>query len=116
MTQQDYEKLNQQCWEKFRSVDNPRAQRQWFNYAFDRAYALGKQENDADTVISGWVARDADTQWVYLYSSMPTRGINMWDGHRSLLMPLDSNLFPDLTWDDEPQEVEIIIKRKRKNL
>lgn len=23
-------------------------------------------------------------------------------------------LFPDLTWDDEPQEYEIIIKRKRK--
>lgn len=47
MTQPEYEKLNQQCWEKFRSVDNPRVQRQWFNYAFDRAYALGKQETDA---------------------------------------------------------------------
>jgi hypothetical protein len=48
MTQQEYEKLNQECWEKFQSVDNPRAQRQWFNYAFDRAYALGKQEKDAE--------------------------------------------------------------------
>lgn len=67
-----------------------------------------------DAVIQGWVARDADVQWVYLYSSMPTRGINMWNGHGSLLMPLDPNRFPDLTWESEPQECEIIIKRKKK--
>lgn len=85
-----------------------------FGYAFDRAYALGKQEkNSEETVIKGWVAKDADTQGLYLYSSMPTREINMWNGHGSLLMPLDANSFPDLTWDDEPIEVEIIIKRKK---
>lgn len=64
-------------------------------------------------VISGWVAKDSDVQWVYLYGSMPTRGINMWNGHGSLLMPLDANSFPDLTWESEPQEVELIIKRKK---
>lgn len=73
----------------------------------------GKQEKDAETVIQGWVAVDDDVQLVYLYSSMPTRGINMWNGHGSLLMPLDANSFPDLSWSDEPQEVELIIKRKK---
>ena len=76
-------------------------------------FALGKQEKDADTVIQGWVARDDDGQLLYLYGSMPTRGINMWNGHGSLLMPLDAKLYPDLTWGDDPQEVEIIIKRKK---
>ena len=72
-----------------------------------------KQESKQETVISGWVARDDDGQLLYLYSSMPTRGINMWNGHGSLLMPLDAKLYPDLTWGDDPQEVEIIIKRKK---
>lgn len=70
-------------------------------------------EKDADTVIQGWVARDDDGQLLYLYGSMPTRGINMWNGHGSLLMSLDAKLYPDLTWGDDPQEVEIIIKRKK---
>lgn len=77
-------------------------------------FALGKQEKDADTVIQGWVAKDNDSQGLYLYSSMPTRGVNMWNGHGSLLTPLDANLYPDLTWDSEPEQVEIILKRKKK--
>ena len=77
-------------------------------------FALGKQENDADTVIQGWVARDDDDQLLYLYGSMPTRGINMWNGHGSLLTLLNKGLYPDLTWESEPQEVEITIKRKKK--
>ena len=76
-------------------------------------FALGKQEKDADTVIQGWVARDDDGQLLYLYGSMPTRGINMWNGHGSLLTPLNAGLYPDLTWESEPQEVEITIKRKK---
>ena len=76
-------------------------------------FALGKQEKDADTVIQGWVARDDDGQLLYLYGSMPTRGINMWNGNGSLLTPLNTGLFPDLTWESDPQESEIIIKRKK---
>lgn len=67
-----------------------------------------------NTVIQGWVARDADIHGLFLYNSMPTRGINMWNGHGSLLTHLDDDLFPDLTWESEPQEVEITIKRKKK--
>ena len=77
-------------------------------------FTLGKQEKDADTVIQGWVARDDDGQLLYLYGSMPTRGINMWNGHGSLLTLLNTGLYPDLTWESEPQEVEITIKRKKK--
>ena len=69
-------------------------------------------EKDADTAIQGWVAKDNDIDGVYLYNSMPERGINVWNGHMSLLIHLDSNLFPDLTWDSEPIKVSILIKRE----
>lgn len=122
MTQQEYEKAKAACWDAFwkenfkgHPVPPTMSIGEVFDYAFAKGYEVGSQMEAAEeTVISGWVARDADTQLVYLYSSMPTRGINMWNGHGSLLMPLDVNKFPDLTWDDDPIEVELIIKRKKK--
>lgn len=81
-------------------------------------FALGKQEKDADTVISGWVARDKGG-FISLFSYCPDRVIHddlgFWghnDGSDEIDLPKDS--FPDLTWDSEPLEVEIIIKRKKK--
>lgn len=68
---------------------------------------------DADTVIQGWVAVDDDGD-LFLYRTKPARDevSGMW---MSGECPLDVgiNLFPNLTWDDEPQEVEIQIKRKK---
>lgn len=37
-----------------------------------------------------------------------------WESDCASFLPLDKNLFPDLTWDDDPIEVEIVIKRKKK--
>lgn len=65
-----------------------------------------------NTVIQGWAAKNNDIDGVYLYNSMPERGINVWYGQMSLSIH-HSNLFPDLTWESDPQEVEIIIKRKK---
>lgn len=115
MTQPEYEQKKRECWDDYtrKCAHEGKSAYGAFLFAFDRAYALGKQEPDADTVIQGWVAKDNDIDVVYLYSSMPERGINMWNGHGSLLIHLDSDLFPDLTWSDDPQEVEIIIKRKK---
>lgn len=118
MTQPEYEQKKRERWVQF-CKDNGIEQEvnisifDAFDQIFDRAYALGKQEKEADTVIQGWVAKDNDSQGLYLYSSMPTRGINMWNGHGSLLVLLDANLYPDLTWESEPEPVEIIIKRKQ---
>ena len=46
MTYKEYEQKKRECWEEFRTnavcgTDNPKG---WFERAFDRAYALGKQE------------------------------------------------------------------------
>lgn len=82
-------------------------------------FALGKQEKDADTVIQGWVARDEVAIRPALYTFKPLRqkkGFKngYWEYGMQIGLSLDPNLFPDLTWDDDPQEVELIIKRKKK--
>lgn len=91
-----------------------------FNYTFDRAYSLGKQDKDAEeTVIQGWIARDDGERWhereLHLFTrNKPERRKLMGDWIGRPSMTLDSNLFPDLTWDSDPIEVELIIKRKKK--
>lgn len=79
-------------------------------------FALGKQEKDADAVIQGWVARD-NGGFISLFSYRPDRVIHndlgFWghnDGSDEIDLPRSS--FPDLTWDSDPIEVELIIKRK----
>lgn len=99
------------------------------NYIVERAccrafkdganYALGKQEKDAaDIVISGWVCRDKVrnepfTSDLFIVLEKPTR-VEEWGKWCDCgdYIELDSNLFPDLTWESEPLEVEIIIKRR----
>lgn len=77
-------------------------------------FALGKQEKDADTVIQGWVARDANPHRLYIYGCKPLRLSDMWSVlGESFAIQIFPDLFPDLTWDSDPEEVEIAIKRKK---
>lgn len=123
MTQTEYKQKRSECWEKFKR-ENLDGEVQWqpvsrydvFCDAFDRAFTLGKQEKDADTgtVISGWAARDEDGN-LFMYSTKPERDetIQMWMGG-CVNFGLRNHLFPDLTWESDPELVEIIIKRKKK--
>lgn len=67
---------------------------------------------DADTVIQGWVARDKDEN-LFMYSTKPERIGTMWYGEYTNL-DLRNKMLPDLTWESDPEPVEIIIKRKKK--
>lgn len=64
----------------------------------------------ADTVIQGWVARDKG-RFLGLYPWQPKRGDMAWLCGSCLALPI--NTFPDLTWESDPEPVEIIIKRKK---
>lgn len=97
----------------------------WDAYDMEQAFEsganifIGRQEKYADTVISGWVARDDGERWhereLHLFTrNKPERRKLMGDWMGRPSMTLDSNLFPDLTWDSDPEPVEIIIKRKKK--
>ena len=86
-------------------------------------FALGKQEKDAETAIQGWVCRDKRGNALHLHFKEPYRAQSgydecddpdWWENDYVSFLQLDKSLFPDLTWDDEPIEVEIIIKRKKK--
>lgn len=124
MTRQEYQQKKRECLFDFcrehgyKITPNVEG---FFGYAFDRAYALGKQESKQEskqeTVIQGWVARDAGG-FISLFSYCPDRvmhdNLGFWghnDGSDEIDLP--KNAFPDLTWDDDPIEVELIIKRKK---
>lgn len=73
---------------------------------------LGKQESKQETVIQGWVARDTDDLLRLHYSKPERTDGGYWQGgYKSTYFP--KGLFPDLTWESEPEEVELIIKRKK---
>lgn len=175
MTQTEYEKKKRECWEEFKNeVFNGNISYSpygGFDFAFDRAYSLGKQEKDAETkpngiikarrksdgriieirewrgasdvvysspdmnqfyqaseldfnvdaentVIQGWVARDKGG-FISLFSYCPDRvmhdDLGFWGrGDSSDEIDLPKSSFPDLTWESDPEPVEIIIKRKKK--
>lgn len=60
-----------------------------------------------------WVARNKDG-WLVLFESKPVRGEGFWytNSRDDDSMPINSSLFPDLKWEDEPIEVEIKIKEE----
>lgn len=68
------------------------------------------------TVISAWVARDEDND-LFIYKRRPVRedgqpfsDKSIWTG--GTMFQLDPSSFPNLTWESEPQKVEIIITSK----
>lgn len=71
---------------------------------------------DSDTVISGWVCRDNNSlNAQVLIGDKPKRtGFNYWENKSADCITLPKDLFPDLTWESDPEEVEIILKRKKK--
>ena len=124
MTQTEYEQKKRECWEEFKNAtfngNTSYSTCSALDFAFDRAYQLGKQETkqeikqetDAEgTVISGWVARDIG-RFLGLYPWLPKRGDAAWLCGSCMVLPI--NKFPDLTWESDPEPVEIIIKRKKK--
>ena len=81
---------------------------------------MGKEN---DTMIQGWVCRDKKDNALNLHAEKPYRAqsgydvcdeSDWWESDCASLLPLDKSLFPDLTWESDPIEVELIIKRKKK--
>ena len=123
MDNQEYEQKKQECWEDFcRHIVEEEEE---FYNMFDHAYSLGKQEKDTTTVIQGWVAIDEAYNECYLHTNKPTHEVrpiadtgdyeSHWGSEEQTYL-LDADLFPDMDSSSEPQECEIIIKRKKKNL
>lgn len=71
-----------------------------------------------DYNIKGYIARDADGA-LFFHSKKPTRfnceGIKYWIGGYRFLLPKYKESFPELTWEDDPVEIEMTIKPAIKN-
>lgn len=78
-------------------------------------FTLGKQEKDADTMIQGWACRDNNSlNAQVLIGDKPKRtGYNYWENKYADCITLPKGSFSDLTWESEPEQVELIIKRKK---
>lgn len=75
----------------------------------------------ADYKLQGWVARDecsGDESNLYIGQQKPKRiadsapGFGMWCDYGEF-MALPAEMFPELSYKDEPVEVEIIIKQMK---
>ena len=73
-------------------------------------YELGCRKKDNAPKIKGWVARDKDGQG-FVFRSMPFRSSNGkgWVGFYHVVLQQDD--FPEVTWEDEPIEVEFEIHK-----
>ncbi|MBQ0073637.1 MAG: hypothetical protein KBT34_05545 [Prevotella sp.] len=59
-----------------------------------------------------WVARDKDGT-LFLYQSIPDRGKATFEPNDGSYMDIDSDLFPDLKFEDEPIQVSLCLNNER---
>ena len=70
-------------------------------------------------IIPGWIARDkyndpfVGTGLIFHYTR-PTRCNDEWSSS-TIAMHLSYDMFPDLKWEDDPIEVDLLIVKKNKN-
>ena len=74
-------------------------------------------DNMENTKIKGWLVRDKD-DFTAIYKVKPVRGKTEWldgthpsnSGESSYVLSFSEFMFPEVTWENEPIEVEITIK------
>lgn len=59
------------------------------------------------------VARDKSGQ-LWLFSGKPTRYSEWWTSENTEFMKLPNDTYPNITWDDEPREVKLIMEHQDK--
>lgn len=66
--------------------------------------------------IDAWVARDMDGSLGIFYDGKEPEMRGCCDYHFApgKVLHVPRHIFPDLTWESDPEEVEIILKRKKK--
>ena len=74
------------------------------------AYIKALREVNQLPKIKGWLAKDEDAD-IDLYINKPKRAGEMWVG-QTYPIHLDwETLFPELTWESEPLEIELTVGR-----
>lgn len=105
--------------EVYQTLDNPD---EWYNAAkykdFDLDFGCTPLKDEA--TLKGWVARDSQraSNALMFHRNEVKRSKFYWDNKdpyrpigESLILP--NNLFPDITWETDPKQVEITIRIKK---
>lgn len=104
------------CTSGVEGVDGNKTQLiNWLSVPFRRNY----YQNSEYPTIRGWVARDYDGL-LYWFCHKPERGYVEWfdkysRASTSQMIRLNEDDFPTLSWEDEPMEVELVIKPKEES-
>ena len=70
-----------------------------------------EKEQPQEPKTKGWVARWKDSTKIFVFDEKPFRLGNEWHSETERKIRIPQYSFPDLTWDDEPIEVELEIHR-----
>ena len=78
-------------------------------------YIAALEEIENLPKIHGWIARDSKFDPLFglglcIHMYKPTREIDSWSS-RTIMMHLNWGMYPDLKWEDEPIEVELILRQ-----
>lgn len=74
----------------------------------NEGYELHKSQMMKEAVLDGWVARDKNGK-LYFFEVEPRRLEDRWWDRDYLCIEVNKDLFPGLSWKDEPSEVKLII-------
>lgn len=85
----------------------------WTNDKKREGYIKCAEEYESIPKVRGWVARDEDkTLNVFLDDYCPDRGECVWLGERKIrLERKGTKVFSEITWESEPVEVELLVRR-----
>ena len=105
--------LNKMKAQDYISYDN--SYKMCVNKALSILSAKEEEEEQKECSIGGWVARDEDGA-LTVFSDKPTRenfleDTSVWCGAKPI--ELDPALFPQSTWESEPQECEMTLRLKQ---
>ena len=84
---------------------------------FEKGKAQARDEFNNLPKIKGWVARDKDgenpSELAIFTGLSPNRlqRAGWWENRGDSWMAIPDDMFPDIKWEDDPVEVELIIKR-----
>lgn len=73
-----------------------------------------EEYNSRSEKMRGWIARDKDGRLFMGYEKperLADEYTGMWVGYGKDFMELPEEMFPCLKWEDEPIEVELIIRK-----
>lgn len=68
-----------------------------------------QQEQAKTPANNGWIARDMNNDLHY-FDVKPVRMLTKWWDRDYVSMPIDRTLFENMSWEDEPIEVELLFK------